>query len=291
MKVFITGGADGQLFYELLRTAPADAHILPTSTAQNQRLDITDANAVSAFVTEHKPDVIFNAAAYTAVDAAESDADTAYAVNTAAVQTLADAANDVGARLVQISTDFVFGASSDGHPFKTDAGTHPISVYGKTKQEAEQIVVDALPKTGSVIRTAWVYSANGNNFVKTMLRLMQERGEVGVIADQIGCPTWAYRLAQAMWQTCEKDVPGIWHWTGAGAASWYDFAVAIAEEGTAAGLLTREVKVNPLRTDQYPTPAHRPGYSVLELTKTWEAFDLVAPHWRDDLRLMLQELS
>lgn len=290
MNVLITGSATGQLFHELMRTAPAGVNILDTRSADNARLDITDADAVTAFVETHKPEVIFNAAAYTAVDKAESDPETAYAVNTAAVQTLAKAASHVNARLVQISTDFVFGGS-DGNPFKVDAPTAPISVYGKTKQEAEQIVVNTLPGTGTVIRTAWVYSSNGNNFVKTMLRLMNERSEVGVIADQMGSPTWARRLAEAMWQSVNLEVPGIWHWSGAGACSWYDFAVAIAEEGRAAGLITSDVTVNPLRTDQYPTPAARPGYSVLELTQTWDAFGMRAPHWREDLRLMLQELK
>lgn len=290
MKVLITGSATGQLFHELIRTAPSGATILDTRSDVSARLDIADRDAVMTFIETNKPDVIFNAAAYTAVDKAESDADTAYAVNTAAVQTLCDAALKVNARLVQISTDFVFG-SSDGNPFKIDALTAPISVYGKTKQEAEQVVLNTLPDTGSVIRTAWVYSANGNNFVKTMLRLMNERGEVGVIADQIGSPTWARRLAEAMWQTVNLEVPGIWHWSGAGACSWYDFAVAIAEEGRAVGLIDKDVIVNPLRTDQYPTPAARPGYSVLELTKTWDAFNMRAPHWREDLRLMLQELK
>jgi len=290
MKVLITGSANGQLFHELLRTAPSHADILSTASSQSSRLDITDADAVHAFIADKKPAIIFNAAAYTAVDTAETEPELAYAVNTQAVQTLADAALGVNARLVQISTDFVFGGS-DGNPFQVDAATAPISVYGKTKEEAEQIVLKTLPQTGSVIRTAWVYSANGNNFVKTMLRLMRERGEVGVIADQIGTPTWARRLAEAMWQTTDREVPGLWHWTGAGAASWYDFAVAIAEEAKEIGLLNRDVTVNPLRTDQYPTPATRPGYSVLELTKTWDAFNLVAPHWREDLRLMLQEIS
>jgi len=290
MKVLITGSSNGQLYHELLRTAPADATILDTRTSDSPRLDITDKSAVEDFIEKHKPDIIFNAAAYTAVDKAESDEAGAYAANTEAVQTLANAANGVNAKLVQISTDFVFGGS-DGHPFKVDAATAPISVYGKTKQQAEQIVLKTLPDTGSVIRTAWVYSANGNNFVKTMLRLMNERGEVGVIADQIGTPTWAKRLAEAMWQTTTKTVPGIWHWTGAGVCSWYDFAVAIAEEGRDAGLIQGDVIVNPLRTDQYPTPATRPGYSVLELTKTWDAFDLIAPHWREDLRMMLKELK
>jgi len=290
MKVLITGSSSGQLFHELLRSAPSHADILSTASQQSQRLDITDADAVKSFVSDNKPDVILNAAAYTAVDTAESDPDAAHAVNTEAVQTLAEAALSVDARLVQVSTDFVFG-SSDGSPFPVDAATAPISVYGKTKEAAEQIVLNTLPKTGSVIRTAWVYSANGNNFVKTMLRLMRERGEVGVIADQIGTPTWARRLAEAMWRTTDREVPGIWHWTGAGAASWYDFAVAIAEEGVEAGLLDSAPSVKPLRTNQYPTPATRPSYSVLELTKTWDAFDLVAPHWREDLRLMLQELS
>jgi len=290
MKVLITGSSNGQLYHELLRTAPADATILDTRTSDSPRLDITDKSAVEIFIETHRPDIIFNAAAYTAVDRAESDEAGAYAANTEAVQTLAEAASGIDAKLVQISTDFVFGAS-DGHPFELDAATAPISVYGKTKQQAEQIVLKTLPDTGSIIRTAWVYSANGNNFVKAMLRLMNERGEVGVIADQIGTPTWAKRLAEAMWQTTTKTVPGIWHWTGAGACSWYDFAVAISEEGRDAGLIQRDVKVNPLRTDQYPTPATRPGYSVLELTKTWDAFDLIAPHWREDLRMMLKELK
>ena len=290
MNVLITGSPNGQLFHELVRTAPTAVNVLDTSTADSPRLDITNSKSVMEFVNRHKPDVIFNAAAYTAVDKAETDTELAYAVNTAAVQTLANAANSVNARLVQISTDFVFGASN-GHPFKVDAPTAPISVYGKNKQEAEQIVLNTCPERGSVIRTAWVYSSNGNNFVKTMIRLMNDRGEVGVISDQIGTPTWARRLAEAMWQTVDRNVPGIWHWTGAGVCSWYDFAVAIAEEGKAAGLITREVIVKPLRTDQYPTPATRPGYSVLELTETWDAFELQAPHWREDLRLMLQELS
>ena len=290
MNVLITGSPNGQLFHELVRTAPTAVNVLDTSTADSPRLDITNSKSVMEFVNRHKPDVIFNAAAYTAVDKAETDTELAYAVNTAAVQTLANAANSVNARLVQISTDFVFGASN-GHPFKVDAPTAPISVYGKNKQEAEQIVLNTCPDRGSVIRTAWVYSSNGNNFVKTMIRLMNERGEVGVISDQIGTPTWARRLAEAMWQTVDRNVPGIWHWTGAGVCSWYDFAVAIAEEGKAAGLITQDVIVKPLRTDQYPTPATRPGYSVLELTETWDAFELQAPHWREDLRLMLQELS
>ncbi len=290
MNVLITGSSRGQLVYELLRTAPAHATILDTSTASSARLDITDTQAVTNFIATHKPDVIFNAAAYTGVDKAETDPDNAHAVNTKAVQTLAEAARGVQAKLIQISTDFVFG-QSNGQPFSIDSPTAPISVYGKTKQAAEQIVLNTLPQTGTVIRTAWVYSSNGNNFVKTMLRLMNERGEVGVIADQIGTPTWAKSLATAMWQTTDRAVPGIWHWTGAGACSWYDFAVAIAEEGKAMGLIEKDVIVNPLRTDQYPTPAVRPSYSVLELSKTWDAFGLRAPHWREDLRLMLQELS
>ncbi len=290
MKILITGSSSGQLYYELTRTAPDAAHLIDTQTKGSSRLDITDKAAVEACVQTHKPDIIFNAAAYTAVDLAEDNPEQAYAVNTEAVRHLADVALSTNAKLVQVSTDFVFG-TSNGHPFRVDAGTAPMSVYGKTKLEAERIVTTTLPKTGSVIRTAWVYSANGNNFVKTMLRLMKERGTVGVIADQIGAPTWAKRLATAMWQTVDRDVPGVWHWTGAGACSWYDFAVAIAEEASALGLLTDPVTVNPLRTDQYPTPAARPGYSVLELTQTWEAFDLTAPHWREDLRLMLQELQ
>jgi len=286
MQVLLTGSERGQLFWELQRTKPA----VVTFCTPELRLDITDAAAVKQFVGDNNPDVIINAAAYTAVDKAESDKATAFAVNDTAVGYLATAAKAAGAHLIHVSTDFVFGETAPA-PIKADAETDPVSVYGMSKLAGEQRLFSILPDTSLLFRTAWVYSSHGNNFVKTMLRLMKERGDVGVIADQIGTPTWAHSLARAIWRGAEIRCSGVLHWTDAGAASWYDFAQAIMEEGMALGLLDRAVTVRPLRTDQYPTPAARPQYSVLELTNTWETLDLQAAHWRVELRNMMRELT
>jgi dTDP-4-dehydrorhamnose reductase len=286
MRVFITGSDSGQLHWELLRTKPSSVTLLQLP----ERLDITDRAHVLAAIKELSPDVIINAAAYTAVDKAEGDVEMAEAVNTRAVETLSMAAANANAHLIHVSTDFVFG-KGDGSPFTENAKVDPVSVYGKTKLAGERILADKLPDSSLVVRTAWVYSSHGANFVKTMLRLMKERGEVGVIADQIGSPTWANALARALWSAAEQRAVGVMHWTGAGAASWYDFAVAIAEEAHQLGLLHENVTINPLTTEQYPTPAARPHYSVLELTRTWNQLGIKAAHWREDLRTMLKELT
>jgi len=286
VKVFITGSDRGQLHWELLRTCPSDYEIVTVSP----RLDLSDVTAIKETIESLKPDAIINAAAYTAVDKAESEPEQAFALNAEAVKQLALSAKKINARLLHVSTDFVFG-KGDGSPLATDAKTEPVSVYGKTKLAGELALLDTLPQSGTVVRTAWVYSSNGNNFVKTMLRLMRERGEVGVIDDQIGSPTWANELALALWHALELQVSGVLHWTGAGAASWYDFAVAIAEEAFALGLLDKPAAVSPITTEQYPTPAGRPAYSVLQLHDTWEKLDMQANQWRTDLRSMLKELS
>jgi len=286
MRVFITGSDSGQLHSELLRAHPKDIDIVGVSP----RLDLYDGEAISRTVRDLSPDAIVNAAAYTAVDKAESEPGNAHALNELAVESLALAARHCNARLVHISTDFIFG-KSNGSPFATNSPTDPVSVYGKSKLAGEQVLMKTLPEKATIIRTAWVYSAYGNNFVKTMLRLMRERGEVGVIADQVGSPTWAYPLAQAVWRSLQVDASGILHWTGAGVASWYDFAVAIAEEATILGLLDKPVIVNPLTTEQYPTPASRPTYSVLELQNSWQVLDMRSAQWRVDLRMMLKELT
>jgi len=278
MQVWLTGSERGQLFWELQRLKPSSASFcIPKA-----RIDITDATAVEQFVSEHKPDVIINAAAYTAVDKAETDKVTAFAVNDTAVGYLATAAKASGAHLIHVSTDFVFG-ETDPTPITTDSASNPVSVYGSSKLAGEQRLFSTLPEDSLLFRTAWVYSSHGNNFVKTMLRLMKERGEVGVIADQIGTPTWANSLARAIWRGAQIRATGVMHWT--------DAAQAIMEEGMALGLLDKAATVRPLRTDQYPTPAARPTYSVLELTSTWEALELQAAHWRVELRNMMRELT
>lgn len=282
MKVLIVGGK-GQLGRGLAATAPADAEIVSHDI---NTLDIADADALRACVAEVRPDLLFNAAAYTAVDKAESEEDVALAVNGSAVGALASASRAVGAQLVHVSTDFVFDGTS-GLPYAPDASPNPVSAYGRTKLAGEQAAgPDAL-----VVRTAWVYAPTGGNFVRTMLRLMAERPEVRVVADQIGTPTYAPGLAKALWTLGINGVTGIHHYTDSGAASWYDFAVAIQEEALAIGLLNAAVPVIPINTADFPTPARRPHYSVLDKSSTFAALGAPAPHWRSNLRVMLGEIA
>jgi len=289
-KVLITG-ADGQLGYELQRTVPLGYECIATD---KEDLDITNTDAVNAFVTNMSPDVIINSAAYTAVDKAEEETELATAINTTGAANLAQVCKDAsntgqGIQFIQISTDFVFDGK--GHtPYPIDAPAEPEGMYGKTKQDGDVLVQKILGDDAFIIRTSWLYSAHGNNFVKTMLRFMQERDELGIIADQIGTPTWANSLAQAVWQAIEKKVTGIHHWSDAGVASWYDFAYAIMEEGVALGLLNQAITINPITTADYPTPASRPCYSVMDKTTTWKALDMKSDHWRVALRQMMSEL-
>ena len=285
-KILITG-ADGQLGYECQRTLPESYTCMATD---KHSLDITDASAVREFIEFNRPDVIINAAAYTAVDQAENDTELATALNTHSAAHLAQISSEFGIKMIQVSTDFVFDGK--GHtPYTVDAPTDPQGVYGETKRDGDLKVLEILGDKAFVLRTSWLYSAHGNNFVKTMLRLMQERDELGVIADQVGTPTWANSLAQAIWQAIDKDITGIHHWSDAGVASWYDFAYAIMEEGVALGLLEYPIQLNAIRTVDYPTPANRPCYSVLDKTSTWQALGITSDHWRVALRQMLQELS
>lgn len=282
MKAFIVG-AKGQLGRGLQACAPRDAVI---TSHDIDTLDITDGEAVLAAAREACPEIIFNAAAYTAVDKAESEEAPALAVNATAVGHLARAAKDIGARLVHVSTDFVFDGTS-GIPYAPDAQTAPLGAYGRTKLEGEKAAgPDAL-----VVRTAWVYAPAGGNFVRTMLRLMAERPEVRVVADQIGTPTYAPGLAAALWTMAGKGASGLHHYTDAGVCSWYDFAVAIQEEALAAGLLDQAVPVIPINTSDFPTPAKRPHFSVLDKTSTFEILGGPTPHWRDNLRTMIAEIK
>lgn len=287
MKVLVTG-AGGQVATALAKLKPAGVELISLGQAE---LDITDRDTVRRRVAILDPDVIINAAAYTAVDKAESEKDLAERVNGAAPGYLAEAAYANGARLLHISTDFVFDGKAST-PYKPDAATAPLGAYGASKLEGEQRALEASRGQALVLRTAWVYAAKGHNFVLTMLRLMGERGSVKVVQDQRGSPTWADSVARVLWAAAEKpQFRGIHHWTDAGVASWYDFARAIAEEGRAAGLLRREVEVLPITTAEYPTPAWRPGYSALDLTSTEAGLGLTAMPWRENLKKMLTELK
>ena len=255
-------------------------------------LDIGDRAQVDAYVASLRPDVIINAAAYTAVDKAESDEAGAARVNADGARNLARALVDwPRARLIHISTDFVFDGRACA-PYAPTAAAAPLGVYGASKLAGEHAVLGTLENRAIVVRTAWVYAAYGRNFLLTMLRLMAERGEVRVVADQVGTPTAALPLAQVLWRFARQPgIAGVFHWTDAGVASWYDFAVAIAEEAAAIGLLRRAVTVVPIATDEYPTPAKRPAYSVLDKRATVAALGIRPRHWRAELRSVLGELA
>jgi dTDP-4-dehydrorhamnose reductase len=284
VKVLVTGSG-GQLGRELLRTVPKAHELVALSSAL---LDITDAVQIERALSGHEPAVVINAAGYTAVDKAESECERAQAVNSEGPGLLARATVARGIRLIHVSTDFVFDGTK-GSPYLPDDAPNPLGVYGESKLAGERAVM-AVDSGVLVLRTAWVYSAHGHNFVNTMLRLMRERTSLGVVADQIGTPTWAKGLAQALWRAVDApQMQGIHHWTDAGVASWYDFAVAIQEEAEAWGLLDRAIPIRPIRTQDHPTPARRPAYSVLDKTATWEALALTPPHWRVVLREMLRE--
>lgn len=283
MRALITG-AGGQLATELVKTAPAGWTVLARSRAE---LDLADVAAVEAAVARERPDLVLNAAAYTAVDRSESEPEAAFAANRDGPAALARAARAIGARLAHVSTDFVFGGDA-GRPYGPGDATAPLGTYGESKRAGEEAVLTALPDA-LIVRTAWVYAAHGANFLKTMLRLMGSREEVRVVADQVGAPTAARDLAQAVWALAIAGEGGVLHFTNAGVASWYDFAQAIEEEARAAGQLERPCRVVPIRTVDYPTPARRPSYSVLDCTATWARLGAPARHWRAALRETIAE--
>ena len=285
MKILILGGG-GQVASALLACAPAQHSV---TVKRHPELDITDERTLTAAVAASGADWIINGAAYTAVDKAETDTVEAAAVNAAAVGFMARAARSSGSRLLHISTDFVFDGTANRAYLPTDP-THPLSVYGESKRDGEHLALES-GGDAIVLRTAWVYASLGRNFVLTMLRLMREKPEVRVVADQIGTPTWATGIAQAIWGLIEVSAPGgIYHWTDLGIATWYDFAVAIQEEALVRGLLSRAVPVIPIATADYPTPAQRPMFSVLNTAATRALLRVPAQHWRYNLRMMLDEL-
>jgi dTDP-4-dehydrorhamnose reductase len=289
MKRILLVGADGQVGRELQQTlAPLGELILAT----RQTLDLSQTAAIAAVIEHHQPDWIVNAAAYTAVDRAEQEPELATAINHTAPQILASQAQRQGAILFHISTDYVFDGSK-GSPYQEEDSPQPIGVYGQTKWLGEQAVQQNCDRH-IIFRTAWVHGAQGQaNFVKTMLRLGAERPELRVVADQIGSPTWAGDIAEAIAQVLvqfQPDQTGIYHYTNSGAASWYDFAIAIFEEARLLGFPLKIEQVIPITTAEYPTPARRPAYSVLNCQKIFALLGSHPPHWRQSLRLMLADL-
>lgn len=283
MNILITG-CNGQLGNELqlLQQANNQHHWLNTDVAE---LDITNQIAVEQYVAENKVDGIINCAAYTAVDKAENDKQRCTAINTEAPAYLAHAIEKRGGWIIQVSTDYVFDGTAHTPYEETDTPC-PDSVYGSTKLAGE-LAVQKFCKKSMIIRTAWLYSTFGNNFVKTMIRLGKEKEEIGVIYDQIGSPTYARDLALIILTAVEKGIkPGVYHFSNEGVTSWYDFTKAIHR---IAGIKGCHVK--PLRTSEYPTPAKRPSYSVLDKTKLKKTYDIEIPYWEDSLAECINSLE
>ncbi len=286
-SIGLVTGAAGQLGRALAARAPVGWRCLACDSAA---LDVTNADQVRELLAREQPAVVINAAAFTAVDAAEVEVERAHAVNARGAENVALASAAVGARVIQVSTDFIFDGTR-GMPYRPGDTPAPLGVYGRSKLDGERAVRRAM--AGSlVVRTAWLYASLGRNFALTMLRLMRERDALEVVDDQIGTPTWASGLADALWYAAARpEVTGIHHWTDAGVASWYDFAVAIQEEARALGLLERSIPIRPIPTSAYPTAATRPAFSVLDKRESWPVLGGEPPHWRTSLRTMLAELA
>ncbi len=285
MKVLIIG-SNGQLGWELQRCSPPDIKI---TAVDYPEIDLRQEAHIAEFIEKMQPQWMINAAAYTAVDNAEKDAESADVLNHKAVANLASLAKKNRIRFVHISTDFIFNGRN-WRPYKPDDPADPISVYGISKLRGEIAARDILQDDLLIFRTAWLYSSHGANFVKTMLKLMRERESLNVIDDQIGTPTWAHGLAQSIWCAVQKNLKGIFHWTDAGIASWYDFALAIQDEAENAGLLSTSIPIHPIPTEAYSTPAKRPFFSVLDKRATWDATGMKPIHWHVQLRKMIKEL-
>ncbi|HHT7472334.1 dTDP-4-dehydrorhamnose reductase [Raoultella planticola] len=284
MKVLLTG-ANGQLGQCFQDRLPEGWDIWATDTSE---LDITNKDLVLAAVNKYKPDVIVNAAAYTAVDKAENDIDIARLVNKVGPENLAIAASKNGAILVHVSTDYVFDGRAS-IPYKECDDTNPLGVYGLTKLEGENAVANVLPNA-IILRTAWVFSEYGNNFVKTMLRLAKERDSLGIVSDQYGCPTYAGDIAQAIITLASKNAEGgIYHFCGDKEVSWSEFAEEIFSAALSANRLIKIPVVNKITTEQYPTPAKRPAYSTLNCEKI-RVVGIERSKWELALRKIITQL-
>lgn len=285
MNILVTG-AKGQLGCEMQRLGMVSPNnYFFTDVAE---LDITDAQAVTNAVKAASIDVIVNCAAYTNVDKAESDEATAELINATAVGNLARAMKEVGGTLFHVSTDYVFGC--DGNTPRTEGmPLNPLGVYGRTKLHGEQAILESGCKA-IIIRTAWLYSEFGNNFLKTMMRLTAEKEQLNVVFDQVGTPTYAGDLALAIFSIIEAGVyegnEGIYHFSNEGVCSWYDFAVEIA---TAAG--NTACRINPCHSSEFPSPVTRPSYSVLDKTKIKNTFDIDIPHWRESMEYCIKRIK
>lgn len=289
-KSILLIGSNGQVGKELQQILPSYGNVISVA---RPTVDLAQPDTIRNVIRSKQPQIIINAAAYTAVDKAESEPELATAINATAPLIIAEESQRLGAFLIHISTDYVFDGNGCS-PYQETYTTNPLSVYGKTKLAGEEAIRETCAHH-FILRTAWVYGAFGkSNFVKTMLRLGAERQELRVVADQIGSPTWAQDIAAVIAQTIPQLTPEIsstYHYTNSGVASWYDFAVAIFEEAQQLGFPLKVERIVPITTAEYPTPARRPAYSVLACGKISAIIGTYPPHWRQRLRQMLRDLK
>ena len=293
MKTLIIGSS-GQLGQALIKTKPIGTEISPCS---RNELDLSIPKNIYNYVLDINPDSIINSAAYTNVDQAEKEPDLAFKINAESPNFIASIASKINAKLIHISTDFVFDGENNTS-YKTYEKTNPLGVYGKSKAKGEESVIKY--KNTKVIRTSWLYGNIGKNFCITMLRLHKEKSlsenPLFVVADQIGVPTSTYSLSKVCWKLLSssidfENIPPLLHWSDAGVCSWYDFAVAIGEIGSRKGLIEKSAKVIPIKSNQYKTLAKRPHFSLLDCTKTTKYLNIEQPYWRDELTKVIQKID
>ncbi len=283
MRVLILGR--GMLAQELMAN-----ELKPVDVVQYGRndVDITNSGLLKEKIEKLRPDVVVNATAYTLVDKAEESTEEAYAVNRDAVRNLAEICSTLGCRLVHISTDFVFDGEASS-PYSVGDKKNPLGVYGASKSEGEDCIIAVMKNNWTIVRTSWLYSVYGNNFVKTMLALMSERDELAIVNDQIGAPTWAEGLSRCIWTLIKNGHSGMVHWADLGEISWYEFAQAIYEKARELKLLKKDVVVKPVSTQEFAAKAPRPGYSVLKVV---QLEGMPEPEsWKENLALMLSRLA
>ncbi|MUH71382.1 dTDP-4-dehydrorhamnose reductase [Psychrosphaera haliotis] len=283
--VIVVIGKSGQLAWELQQL---DTQQKLVFFGRND-IDITSPESIKEVLSSLSVKSIINASAYTAVDKAESEPEQAYLINRDAVRNLAEYCQSKHIHLTHVSTDYVFGGDK-GSPYLPDDEYNPQSVYGKSKMEGEIAIKEVLLDNSAIIRTSWVYSSHGNNFVKTMLRLMGERDQLSVVDDQIGSPTSAAGLAKFCLQLSSEDIPGVFHYTDKGICSWYDFAKLIQDFALESNKLSKRISITPIFSEQFPTPAKRPSYSVLKDSKVDKLNRTEREHWSDNVKAIISNM-
>jgi len=286
MRLLVTG-ATGQLGYEVVRDAGLQGH--EVFAPDRRKMDLENPEEVASSIRSYAADWVINCAAYTQVDKAESEPEKAFTINRDSPAAMAKSVADYGGRLLHVSTDFIFDGTKTT-PYSEHDKANPLGIYGKSKLEGELAVLDALPGA-TVLRSAWVYGAYGNNFVKTMLRVAATGKPLRVVNDQVGSPTWTTNISAAILALAGKGETGVFNYTCAGETSWYGFASAILKDAATLGFEIKTELVEPIPTSEYPTPATRPAYSVLDTDKITNCLDLSIPQWQDSLKNMLKELQ